>query len=235
MINRIIMFRGDIETTAYFSEQMEKTFIKEGFKVFWYDYGRERESAEEIFAFIRKGETAVVTFNFHGLTGETEAFFDEEKNIYLWEEFDIPCINIAVDHPFYYHKFLDVAPKKFIHISIDQNHDDYMKRFFPNIKRGPFLPLAGTSLNPSGDYKKIKDRSIDVCFTGNYVPPENFEVYMERNGKEYAEFYHGILDELMKDPSLLMEDVAERSIMREIPEATEKDIKDTLPNMIFLA
>ncbi|HAF27187.1 MAG TPA: glycosyltransferase family 1 protein [Lachnospiraceae bacterium] len=234
MINRIIMFCGDIETTAYFSEQMAKTFNELGMLTFFYDYTKEKESAGKLLSFIRKGETAVVTFNFHGLTGESEAFFDEEEGRYIWEEFDIPCINIAVDHPFYYHRFLEKVPPEYIHISIDENHDAYMKHYFPEIKRGPFLPLAGTSLYPDGSYKKLTERSMDICFVGNYVPPENFAPYMSRNGKEYEEFYRGILDELIKDPSKLLEDVAADAIKREIPEATEKDIKDTLPNMIFL-
>ena len=38
MINRIIMFCGDIETTAYFSEQMAKTFNELGMLTFFYDY-----------------------------------------------------------------------------------------------------------------------------------------------------------------------------------------------------
>lgn len=234
-IRRIIMFQGDIETTAYFSRQMEKTFLKEGYKTFFYDYQKEAESVSGLLRFIRKGETAVVTFNYHGLCGEGEIVYDKEKGEYIWDAFDIPCINIVVDHPFYYHRFLDhMLPKRYLHISIDRNHEKYMKEYFPEVERGPFLPLAGTALFPAGDYKPIRERSMDIVFTGNYVPPENFNVYIERAGEEYTQFYMGILDELKAYPDKLLEDVAKEHLLREIPEATHEEIRETLGNMIFL-
>lgn len=233
-IKRIIMFEGDIETTAYFSRQMEKTFQREGYETFFYDYEREKESAKKLLLFLKRGETAVVTFNFHGLCGNSEIFFDGAQGEYIWDDFEVPCINIVVDHPLYYHRLLKCLPKDYIHISIDKNHERYMEEYFPEITRGPFLPLAGTGLMPDGQYKPIKERSMDIVFTGNYVKPENFDVYIERAGEEYAEFYRGILRELKEQPGLLLEDVAKRHICREIPEATHDEIKETLSNMTFL-
>ncbi len=233
-IKRIVLFKGDIETTAYFSMQMEKLFIKEGFLTFFYDYQNVGKSSRELLLFLRKGETAVVTFNYHGLCGDSEVIYDSEKQEYIWDSFEVPCINIAVDHPFYYHRFFEKLPKQYIHISIDRNHEKYMEEYFPQIERGPFLPLAGTSLYPEGDYKPISERSMDIVFTGNYVPSKNFNVYIERAGDEYTAFYMGILDELREHPDRILEDVAKRHILSEIPEATHEDIKETLGNMIFL-
>lgn len=233
-IQRIVMFKGDIETTAYFSMQMEKTFLELGYETFFYDYQNVAKSVKELLLFLRKGATAVVTFNYHGLCGESEMFYDKDQGGYIWDGFDVPCINIVVDHPFYYHRFFDIMPKRYIHVSIDQNHEKYMEEYFPQIERGPFLPLAGTSLTPMGDYRPIGERSMDIVFTGNYVPPENFCVYIERAGEEYTQFYMGILDELKKNPSRLLEDVAREHICREIPEATHDEVRETLGNMIFL-
>lgn len=233
-IKKIVLFKGDIETTAYFSEQMEKTFLREGYETFFYDYKNVSASVRKLLLFIEKGHTAVVTFNYHGLCGDSEVIYDENKKEYIWDAFDIPCINIAVDHPFYYHRFFQVLPKHYMHISIDRNHERYMEGYFPEIKRGPFLPLAGTSLFPKGDYKPIGKRSMDIVFTGNYVPPQNFNVYIERAGEEYTNFYMGILEELKAYPSRLLEDVAEEHLKREIPEATHDEIRETLGNMIFL-
>lgn len=233
-IKRIILFKGDIETTAYFSMQMEKTFLREGYETFFYDYQDEENSVKKLLLFIKRGETAVVTFNYHGLCGDSEIFYDAGKKEYIWDTFEISCINIVVDHPFYYHRFFDKLPKGYIHISIDRNHERYMEEFFPQIKRGPFLPLAGTSLYPEGDYKPVAERSMDIVFTGNYVRPENFNIYIERAGDDYTQFYMGILEELKAHPSRLLEDVAREHLLREIPEATHDDIRETLGNMIFL-
>ena len=46
-INRIIFFEGDIETTGYFSRQMEKTFLKEGYQTYFFDYGKAAKSGEK--------------------------------------------------------------------------------------------------------------------------------------------------------------------------------------------
>ncbi|MBQ8189443.1 MAG: glycosyltransferase family 1 protein [Lachnospiraceae bacterium] len=233
-IKRIVMFKGDIETTAYFSMEMEKLFVRKGYQTFFYDYENVGKSSRELLLFLRKGETAVVTFNYHGLCGDSEVIYDSEKKEYIWDTFDVPCINIAVDHPFYYHRFFEKLPKRYIHISIDRNHERYMEEYFPDIERGPFLPLAGTSLYPEKDYKPIRKRSMDIVFTGNYVPPKNFNVYIERAGDEYTAFYMGILDELRMYPDRLLEDVAKKHILTEIPDATHEDMKETLGNMIFL-
>ena len=37
-IERIVLFKGDIETTGYFSMQMEKTFQKAGYQTYFFDY-----------------------------------------------------------------------------------------------------------------------------------------------------------------------------------------------------
>lgn len=233
-IERIILFRGDIETTGYFSEQMEKTLIANGYQTIFYDYECEKASLERILPFIQRGKTAIVTFNYHGIAGPNEVCFDEASGRFMWEDFDIPYINIVVDHPFYYDRFLKQVPPNYYHVSIDRYHDAYMTYYYPEIKRGPFLPLAGTSLHEKGDYKPISERSMDIVFTGNYTKPEDFDLYIERHGDEYADFYRGMIKELLDQPDLLLEDVARRHILREIPEATDDDIKETISNMIFL-
>lgn len=233
-INRIIFFEGDIETTGYFSRQMEKTFLKEGYQTYFFDYEKAAKSASGLLRFIKRGETAVVTFNYHGLCGKNEIVYDEEMGGYIWDTFDIPCINIVVDHPFYYHHFFECLPKRYIHVSIDRNHDRYMQEYFPDIRRGPFLPLGGTGLYEDGNYPKIVDRPMDVVFVGNYEAPENFNVYIERIDDEYTAFYMGVINELKAHPDRLLEDVMKEHILWEIPEATHEELKETMGHIIFL-
>lgn len=231
-IKKIVMFEGDIETTAYFSRQMEKTFLENGYETFFYDYEKESKSAGELLRFLERGTTAVVSFNFHGLCGKSEVFYDDETKEYIWDDYEIPCFNIVVDHPFYYHNFYEHLPRYYMQFYIDKNHDRYMEEFFPDIMRGPFLPLAGTNI--AYPYKPIKERSMDLVFTGNYTRPDTFDVYRDRHGAEYTQFYQGIIDELIEKPDSLLEDVARAHILYEIPDATEADVKETLGNMIFL-
>ena len=89
----------------------------------------------------------LVTFNFEGL--EKEAGVYREGIGYVWDEYAVPCYNIAVDHPYYYHERLADLPEKYYHISIDRLHEDYFKHFYPEFTHRGFLPLAGSSLEKS--------------------------------------------------------------------------------------
>ena len=42
----------------------------------------------------------MITFNFQGLEKEDGVY--SEKSGYVWDEYKIPCYNIAADHPYYY-------------------------------------------------------------------------------------------------------------------------------------
>ena len=107
-MKRIVLFKGGIETQGYFSEQLEKAFIEMGHKVLMFDFEREAESSGELLRFIERGNTVMITFNFHAISQDT--ILMDENHEYIWEAFDIPCYNIVVDHPFYYHGFIGQGP-----------------------------------------------------------------------------------------------------------------------------
>lgn len=259
-MKKIVMFEGEIETQEYFTYRLKERFEELGHQVYVHnlDAEKERKSLSGLMRFVEPGNTVMVCFNFHGIT-PGDIFWDETDGSWFWDDLDIPCYNIVVDHPFYYHRFLYAAPKKYIHISIDRYHDAYMKRFFPEKLRIPFLPLAGTqltlgelplqtgpkgkpeeisllaetSLTPEG-YLPLEERPTDVVFTGNYTPPWKFDKYIKRLGDEYEQFYRGILKDLLENTSQTLEEVAERHLRREIPEVTEDELRETMGNLIFL-
>ena len=59
----------------------------------------------------------------------------------LWEVYDIPYINILMDHPFHYEKPLRLAPKTAAVLCTDRRHVAYLRRYFKNILRTDFLPM----------------------------------------------------------------------------------------------
>lgn len=148
-MKKIVMFEGEIETQEYFTYRLKERFEELGHPVYVHnlDAEKERKSLSGLMRFVEPGNTVMVCFNFHGIT-PGDLFFDEKDGSWFWDDLDIPCYNIVVDHPFYYHRFLELSPERYIHISIDRYHDAYMKRFFPDKLRIPFLPLAGTKVNP---------------------------------------------------------------------------------------
>lgn len=108
-MKRIVLLVGGVETLAYFSIQMGNEWKRMGYKVFYFDLEDERNSAKKLRRFIKPGETVLVTFNFEGL--EKEAGVYREGIGYVWDEYAVPCYNIAVDHPYYYHERLADLPK----------------------------------------------------------------------------------------------------------------------------
>lgn len=232
MIRKIVLFTRGIETLWYFSEQMGKAFEKLGYEVFYFDQCTSYDSLSNLLWFAEPGRTAAVSFNFDGCSGED--YFIDRKGINFFEAREIPFINIVVDHPFYYHKFLPYLPKDYTQISIDRDHEKYLERFFPEIKRGPFLPLGGTSLWCEDTLPGWDERPMDLVFTGNYTPPSQFDPAIGRLGEEYEIFYRRIIQDFIRHPHLGMDEGIIRHLLAEVEDIDEAGLKQTMPNMIMI-
>lgn len=232
-MKRIVMVIGGVETLEYFSYQMGKTFLELGYKVFYYDLKNEAQSSRTLKKFIRVGETALVTFNFEGLEKEEGVYKDGLG--YIWDAYQIPCYNIAADHPYYYHDRLVDLPKKYHHISIDRCQEQYFKDFYPEYHHLGFLPLAGTGpLMEEKLQQKEQERTMDVIMTGNYTPPSFCEPYIHWINDEYAAFYQGIIDDIIKHPEKTVEEAALAHCEREMGKVPYDELRIALHKMIFI-
>lgn len=228
-MKRIVMVIGGVETLEYFSYQMGKTFVEMGYQVFYYDLKNEVQSARTLRKFIRVGETALVTFNFEGLEKEPGVY--KQGIGYIWDEYQIPCYNIVVDHPYYYHDRLNDLPKRYHHISIDKYQEAYFKEFYPEFHHEGFLPLAGTEL-VNDEEKAI--RHMDIVMTGNYTPPSFCEPHINWINEEYAAFYRGIIKDLMEHPNQTVEAAELRHCEREMGKTPYDEIRIAMHRMIFI-
>lgn len=243
-MKRIVMVVGGVETLEYFSYQMGKTFAENGYLVFYYDLQNETVSAKKLRKFIRTGETVLVTFNFEGLEKEPGVYRDGIG--YVWDEYRIPCYNIAADHPYYYHDRLSDLPKEYHHISIDKFHEQYFKEFYPEYHHLGFLPLAGTEIstadecpNSGGDtceeiQTETNGRYMDVVMTGNYTTPAFCEKHIHWINEEYAAFYQGIIDDLLVNPNQTVEYAELRACEREMGHTPYDELRIAMHRMIFI-
>ena len=239
-MKRIVMVVGGVETLEYFSYQMGKTFAEAGYPVFYYDLKDEEASAKRLRKFIRTGETALVTFNFEGLEKEPGVY--REGIGYVWDEYKIPCYNIAADHPYYYHDRLSDLPKEYHHISIDKCQEQYFKEFYPEYHHLGFLPLAGTGLpetvetaeSDKGCEPAETGRHMDVIMTGNYTPPSFCEKHIHWINEEYAAFYQGIIDDLIANPNQTVEAAELAACEREMGHTPYDEIRIAMHRMIFI-
>ena len=228
-----MFFVGDIETQGYFSLQIAEEMKRLGHEIFIFDLSKPWASTQKFFgSFFEKGNTVLINFNFHGMSGED--YFLDENGRSMWDALQIPSYNIVVDHPMYYHHFLEKVPSNYHHISIDRNHEKYMRRFFPRIENGPFLPLAGTQLYKDRSNVPISHRRYDVVMVGNYCIPQTFEKYITRIDEEYTAFYYGMIDELFAKPWRTVEEVAQEHLFREIGEVPEEELKKAMASLTFI-
>lgn len=226
-MKRIVMVIGGVETLDFFSYQMGQIFQKKGFLVFYYDLKNEEQSARTLKKFIRTGETALITFNFEGLEKEPGVY--KEGLGYIWDAYQIPCYNIAADHPYFYHERLCDLPKKYFHISIDRCQEQYFKKFYPEFRHLGFLPLAGTEIEAVEEPK-----TMDVIMTGNYTELPFFEPYIHWINDEYAAFYQGIIDDLIAHPNQTVEEAALVHCEREMGKVPYEELRIAFSKMIFI-
>lgn len=220
MIKKYILVDGKIETLAFFSYQIESELNRLGFETYMHSF---YDGEEKLLDQIGTDNTILITFNCILLSDEPEY----SQFIRL----NIPAINILVDHPMYYHEQLISYTDNVTIICIDRFHADYVKKYYPNIRNIIFMPLAGSAPKKIVPYK---DKAYDVIFTGNFTPCSYFEKYIERNGREYSNFYHEIIDDLLSDYSRPIEQVCEKHIQSEIPNATDNDVREVMSKMIFI-
>ena len=189
-MKKIILFEGDIETQGYFSRQMQQALKKLGHDVYLYNLKTPFKSSSEMLHFIEKGNTVVLSFNFHGFSQEAE--FMDADGTYLWDALDIPVCNILADHPYYYYKLLAQRPKNYYQLSIDLGHEAFMRRFFPEITLGPFLPLGGTCLRDA--VRASRDcRCSEIEDDTFRLGPEDekFRAAMRRSEEKFAGANYG--------------------------------------------
>ncbi len=233
-MSKLIMFRGGVETLTFFSEQIAQYFYEKGFNIFWYDLENEKECARRLRRFIKTGDTYLFTFNFLGLSGE-KGVYDEQLG-YLWEQYHIPVYNMVVDHPLYYAERYEQLPLDYRHISIDRDHQRFMKEYYSEFDEAGFLPLAGTTLKPIENSVEewIDNRPVDVLFVGNYNALSEYEAYITRINDEYTNFYRGIISELLHHPERSLSDVARRHCIREMGQLTEGEWRVCFQHLNFI-
>lgn len=217
---RITVFMGGrIPVLNYMAEQYAHSAEVLGHTVFRYDKSKMEESYEKLMCFRENGLDMAVVFNNVGF----QMFLDSGKS--LWDVWGIPCYNIIVDHPMYYFDTLDCAPRNGIVACADKNHRDYIRRFYPTVKRTIFLPTAGECLKPFEDLKPFAQRSIDVLFIGTYKYDDEIPYY---------DFQLQLTRELIKNPDKTFEATIESCLLSDDIHLSEENLKEFIQAHRFI-
>ena len=164
---RVLLFQGGLDTVDLFSSELGIGLSELGYEVINFDLTQSVKNLGLLYQSMQeKPLTAMIAFNsrFFGLK--------TPSGINVWETLGIPCINIFLDHPYWYHDILLSMPATGIVLCIDRNHMKYVNRFYPNIPVNGFLALGGSCF--SSYIRSMSERKIDVLYAGslyaNHMP-----------------------------------------------------------------
>ena len=225
---KIIFIDGLVETLSYFSRRMSLYFEKNGYEVWFWDMHKPLASREQFESMSDRQDMLLVTFNFIGLSGESQFEYDNE--ISIWDAYGISRVCIMVDHPMYYENRLRGNLQHCRLLCVDRDHCKYIEEYFPPLKAS-FLPLGGTKL---AEKEELNDRKIDVLFAGNYVTLEGLLKHIENLEPDMKEYLIKLANVLIAHPDMTMEAVAKKCLVEDFDDVTTGEIKEFMHNMIFV-
>lgn len=216
---RLVLFHGELDTINLFSDQLKKGFEKSGYEIFDFDLQQSAISLGLLYEYMQEGPiTAMIAFNstFFGMTvpsGEN-----------MWETLGIPCINIFVDHPYWYHNILMRMPANGIVLCIDRNHMNYVNRFYPNIGSNGFLAHGGTLTCPKP--KPMAGRTIDVLYAGSLLA-DHIPSQIDFSGWKFPaqQICDRSVERLMAHPEETVEAVLEQELLQEEIRLSDEELR----------
>lgn len=226
---RLVFTVGVYDTLDLFTEELNRAFLNRGYETLILDVRNLQEDLAKLAQFIKEPVAAGIVFNNLGFNMELV----EGQN--LWEQLNIPCINILMDHPCFYHKALAEAPCNAVVLCTDKNHMKYIGRFYPNIPVAGYLPHAGCIHVDT--YKKLEERSIDVLYAGGLSAYVNegirpdWSKYQKFDGQKLSE---DIYRWLIQNPSMTTEAAVEEWFAVSEQDITDDEFRLLMTDMRYI-
>lgn len=257
MKQTIIFFKGIYDTLDLFSDYVQTAFEELGYRTFVYRTEHEMQSKKQLLTMLEneKGGYVVVAFNNLGYNldmvlpnnkkvpedsvtvvgNEVENIRLTEEFVNVWEYYQVPYIDILMDHPFHFERPLREMPSTAILLCVDRNHVKYIRRYYKNIRQVDFLPHAGIELGKK--HKPLRDRKIDVLYAGAlpiYTVAKMIPDLPELYGVDTAKMMPEILRELVIHPDKTTEQVIEEYVHAIGKTLAEEELRQLIVHMRFL-
>lgn len=225
---KLICMTGVYDILDIFTYELIREFSNMGYEVMEFDTKNMEKSLGKLYDFIKTPVKAVITFNNLGYNMELVP----GQN--LWEQLNIPCINILMDHPFCHKKALDASPYNAIVLCPDRNHMKYLQRFYPQIPIVGFLPHGGKNKRISR--KPVGERKIDVLYAGGIS--RGFVAQYMPDFSEFDFDARAVADEsyrlLINNPYMTTEDAIERVLLSRNICLTDEKLCDVIEKLHYI-
>lgn len=230
---RFLLFYAGIEEgyyqdTRHFTDQISGALGKLGHETFIFDLLRGSHSAEDFETYEKGGVDVVLTFNGEAL--EREGMWSR------WNRLGALVVNILMDAPFH----IDLCPymdspdiERYLLLCPDENHVEFVKRYFPKVRHAEFMPHGGTQVGR----RPIpwREKPMDLLFCGTYIRPEKFlDVMRQTMTPQEFEIYVGMGERILGDSSLSVEQVVAETRGFENGPLTPDRIDREIPGMNLL-
>ncbi|ETP71813.1 hypothetical protein UYO_2202 [Lachnospiraceae bacterium JC7] len=159
------------------------------------------ETDEELMEMLNSGSCSMLCYNNCGLL-----LSDDSGNI--WEKYGINVYDFLLDHPRNYDDSLKNPIQNLHVICLDQNHADFVKRFYPKVKEVIYLPDSG--VKEVDTIKPFHERSMDVLYCGNCQNSHEAVADVEFLPDNGMKMYEEAIGYIFDDPSLTAEDAVEK-------------------------
>lgn len=228
-MKKFLFIQGIYDTIDLFILAFSKAFSQLGCACRIVDVRDGEMATRKLKELAEEGLDGVIAFNNIGYN----LSFDTGRNI--WEEKDIPYFNILMDHPFHYAHPLECAPATSVVFCTDRGHVEFLRRFYPNIKRRDFMPHAG--VEAENCCVRMQERPIEVLYAGGlskYVAeglvPDLGEI------REFDAFAltKEVLSELMRHPEKTTESAIEEYFCSIGKQYTDRELNFWITELRFI-
>lgn len=226
----IVLFKTEFETLNLFSNELKKGFEKIGYEIFEFDVTNTVNSLGNLYEYIKNHNViAMVGFNNKTMIARTPS------GINLWEQLGILCINILVDHPYWYDDILTKMPSYSAVLCIDRNHMKYVSRFYPHILMTGFLPHGGT-INIESNKVDYDNKTINAIYVGSL-----YEEHGEKIKPNYSRYnfpaekiVNETIEFLLENPSETVEDRLEQMLIDNNIKLSDEELKTFIHENVYI-
>ena len=234
MCKKILLFKAKIicySSNEYFTDCFIDALINAGCDVDLCDismeesFNKEEEMEKKLELLMGKNYDAIIDFNsiLPRIRLDDGSFFLDYING--------PFYDYIVDHPLYHHPILNLQLKNYNVICLDKNHADYIKEFYPHIKKVIFMPIPAMK---SMSLYNIDSRKYDVVFQGTYTSCEQVMCKYRSSDEQINQYIKELIDLMINDTSLDIKHALDM-ILKRRNIVTDKETYRCLLNKVFPA
>lgn len=156
----------------------------------------ERSAEDLLQRYVNKKFDAIIDFN-----SKLPRLIMDDDSYYL-DNIDAPFYNFILDHPLYHHTTLSCRLNNYYVFSVDGNHCEYIKKYYPWIKDAYQINLGAEHVCTSDINKKERN----ILFMGTFRKPDVYMKHILRCGIREKNDMLSMIDRIMNNEELSIED-----------------------------